>query len=188
MQGYQAAALPWSWEQKVADFQKPGDKILFLPEQTSAAQALSGAEEAQYDLALNHGAPCGPEDYRAVYRALKPGGFFLSQQPGGEDCRRLANFLCPGSRPAGQENLETLKAAFQAVGFRVMYRDQAYPVGVFYSLPALEAFVKTNPEKFPGVTEELLRARREALEAILQKDGKIQNEEHVLLLIGKKRE
>lgn len=185
MQGYQAAALPWSWEQKVADFQKPGDRVFSLPEQSPAAQAL--ILEAQYDLVLNHGAPCTFEDYRAVFRALKPGGFFLSQQPGGEDCRGLANFLCPGSRPAARENLEAFKQAFQEAGFRVMYRDQAYPVGTFYSLRALETFIRTNPEKFPGVTEEIFHARREALEAILQRDGGIQNEEHVFLLIGKKR-
>lgn len=182
MQSNQMPALPWSWEQKVADFQKPGDRVLFL--QPGAAQNLP---EAEYDLVLNHGAPCSPEDYRAIHRALKPDGFFLSQQPGGEDCRRLANFLLPGSRPATQENLETFTPALQAAGFRVMYKDQAYPVEVFRSMREVEVFVRTHPEAFPGVTDAVFASRREALEALLQQNGAIPNERHVFLLIGKKR-
>ena len=185
MQSNQMPALPWSWEQKVADFQKPGDKVLFL--QPFTAQALAELPEAEYDLVLNHGAACSPEDFRAIHRALKPDGFFLSQQPGGEDCRRLANFLLPGSRPATQENLETFTPALQAAGFRVMYKDQAYPVEVFRSVREVEVFVRTHPEAFPGVTDAVFASRREALEALLQQNGAIPNERHVFLLIGKKR-
>lgn len=182
MQSNKISALPWSWEQKVADFQKPGDRVLFL--QPGAVQHLP---EAEYDLVLNHGVPCSPEDFCAIHRILKPEGFFLSQQPGGEDCRRLANFLLPSSRPATQENLETLTPALQAAGFRVMYKDQSYPVEVFRSVREVEGFVKTHPEAFPGVTDAVLNARREALKALLQRDGVVQNERHVFLLIGKKR-
>lgn len=187
MRDYLEAALPWSWAQKTADFQKPGGAVLILPADLPARQSLAAVPDESFDLVLNQGALCAFEEFQAVRRVLKPDGFFLSEQPGGEDCRRLANFLCPGSRPAGGANLETLLPQLQRAGFRVMYRDQAYPMGKFLSLRALADFIAHAPERFPNITEKELHAHREALESMLKRDGGIPNEEHVILLIGKKQ-
>lgn len=176
-------ALSWSWQQKVADFQKPGDDVLVLSAQTDLGQL----PKEKYQLVLSRERVFTAEELLQVHGALQKNGFFLCEQPGGEDCRRMAELLCPGCRPATPQNLEHCLPQFAAAGFRVMFRDQAYPQQRFSSVSALEEFVLSHPTLFGGGTEEQFVAHLPQLHALWQKTGNLTVERHVFLLIGKKR-
>lgn len=182
-----SALLPWSWAQKVADFQKPDDPVFFAREGVSLASALAAAPDDSYRLVLSPSGTCTEEDYHAVHRVLQKDGFFLTQQYGGEDCRRLAQFLRPGSAAASAHNVEHHLPLLRDAGFRVMFRDQAYPVQALTTPEELTDFLTQNPHRFAGLTQEQLQQKQPELEALLQRDGAIPVERHVFLLIGKKR-
>lgn len=187
MQERDGLFLPWSWQQKVADFQKATDIVRVIPEGVSPAQALQGDEDDSCHLVLCENSPCEESDYREVARVLKKGGFFLAQQYGGEDCRRLCEFLRPGARPAQPRNVETHTPLLRAAGFRVMFWDQAYPVQRFSSVSSLLTFVSDHPQLFPGITEANLAAHEAELQAQLTTNGSLEVERHVFLLIGKNK-
>lgn len=71
-------------------------------------------EDGSFDLAV---AWYAPYDLEELYRVLRPGGFFLTQQAGGGE----------GLAPPDY-NLENQGPRFRGAGFRVMYQNQAYPV------------------------------------------------------------
>lgn len=81
-----------------------------------AGEALPfGAGSVDFALAL-HEHYCLEE----IRRVVKPGGFFLTQQVGGQDCDALALGLPP------DYNLENQLPLFRQGGFRVVYADQCY--------------------------------------------------------------
>ncbi len=106
---------------------------------------------------------------------------------GGEDSRALAEFLLPGSRPAVPVNLENQAPLLQAAGFRLMYRNQAYPVRRFTSLEDLLRYIVCFPERFPGFSKKACAPRLKLLEKALDARGYVENTEHRFLLIGKKK-
>lgn len=172
--------LPWDWDQKVKDFVKPGDRVVTL----RPGFAVSQIKPESVQVILNRGPLRGlPE----IWRALKPGGFFLTECVGGEDSRALANFLLPGSRPAGTVNLENQVPIMEQAGFRVMYRNQAYPVTRFDSIEEFLRFAALFPQLFPGFSKAVCEEKLRELEALLDARGFLENHEHRFILIGKKQ-
>lgn len=127
-------------------------------------------------------------DIAEVRRVLKPGGFFLTQQVGGQNGRALGKRLLPGlERPGINFNLENELPKFQQAGFRIMYRNQAYPVGRFLDLGVLCFHAKVISWEFPGFTVDSCFDRLLGLQRELEERGCIPNQEHRFLLIAKKR-
>lgn len=172
--------LPWDWDRKAADFCKPGDNILTL----RSGFDLSRVPEESIQVILSRDSLRAPEE---IGRLLRPGGFFLMECAGGEDSRELANFLLPGSRPGSTENLENQLPLWRAAGFRVMFRDQAYPLVRFGSLEEVLRYIALFPEKFPGFSKEACAGRLQKLEEKLEAYGFLENREHRFLLIVKKK-
>ena len=144
-------------------------------------------EDETFDLVLDRHESY---DLAEVRRVLKPGGFFLTQQVGGGNGLALARFLgLAADRPALPGvafNLENEAPKFRAAGFRVMFRDQAYPEDRFLDVGALVWYLKIIPWEFPGFSVDRCRDRLLPLQERLERDGFIANREHRFLLIGKK--
>lgn len=173
-------ALPWDWEQKTADFVKPGDKVLTL----TPGFDLSTVPAESVQVALSRGPIWKPGE---ISRLLCPGGFFLMECEGGEDSRELANFLVPGARPGNTENLENQLPLWRAAGFRVMFRDQAYPMTRFDSLGELLRYIALFPGKFPGFSQDACVGRLQKLQERLTAYGFLENREHRFMIIVKKK-
>lgn len=171
-------ALPWSWQQKVADFEKPGDAVFTAPDDGHLAEILQNTPDESCQLVLSPAVPCTEDDYRTAYRVLKKGGFFLAQQVGSEDCRRVRQLL-PGYTPAPPHNLETQLPIFRSVGFRVMFRDQAYPIQLLSTAPQLRQVLTACPHSNVDVADEHLTQ-------LLKSHTPLPVEHHLFLLIGKK--
>lgn len=178
--------LPWSWQQKVADFQKPNDVVFPAPQGAKLSQALEQVEPESLSLVLSPTAACDEEDIHAVHRALKKDGFFLTQQFGSDDCRRLAEFVNPEYAPQKPHNLETQLPLFRPAGFRVMFRDQAYPVLHCTTVSQALQILTAAPHLSQGFTEQQLQAARPTLEHYLATHATLPVERHLFLVIGKK--
>ncbi len=138
-----------------------------------------------FDLVLNRH---GSYDAGEVRRILKPGGFFLTQQVGGQNGRTLAQRLLPEfCRPGMDFNLENELPKFREAGFRVMYRNQAYPVARILDVGALCFHAKAIAWEFPGFSVDACFDRLLALQKEVEERGFVENQEHRFILIVKKR-
>ncbi len=127
-------------------------------------------------------------DIGEVRRVLKPGGFFLTQQVGGQNGRKLARRLLPDFRRPGEDfNLENELPKFRQAGFRIMYRSQAYPVAKFLDVGALCYHAKIIQWEFPGFSVDACFDRLLSLQRELEDRGFVENQEHRFILIAKKR-
>lgn len=213
---YQYTLPPWSWREKVLDFLKPEDRLLVLFPADGKLLFSLGHNPARCTVLVRRGqtlafAPGGicvseeePEEplpfpngsfdviladsvsyaLPEIHRVLSLGGYFLTRQTGGEDSFTLRCLL--GLKPAVERtsfNLENELPRFLQAGFRVMYRNQAYPVTRFFSPEAVCAFLSDRPLQFPDFSREKLPP----LQAELKEQGFLENEEHVFILIGKKK-
>ncbi len=126
-------------------------------------------------------------DLEEVARVLRPGGFFVVQQAGGQQSRQLALRLLGRCPLPADYNLENQLPKFRKAGFRVMLGDQAYPQGRFLDLGALCFYAVGSPEEFPGFSVDCCKASLEALQRELETRGFVPQEGHSFFLVAKKR-
>ena len=105
-------------------------------------------DEASFDLVLNrHGA----YDAAELWRVLKPGGIFLTQQVGAENDRELVTRLLPDAEPPfPEQQLEIQLARFREAGFEILETDEAFRPIRFYDTAALIWFAKVIEWEFTG--------------------------------------
>ncbi len=98
-------------------------------------------DSGSFDLVINRH---GRYDARELYRILKPGGCFVTQQVGAENDRELVDLLLPGTKLAFPEQyLEKAVRSFTEAGFEILQSREAFPKSAFtmwarwYGLPGL---------------------------------------------------
>lgn len=140
-------------------------------------------EENSFDLVLNRHESYDPQE---VSRVLRPGGFFLTQQVGGQNGRALAKRLLPDyDRPGKNFNLENEAPKWKEAGFRLICQNQAYPVGRFLDIGALCFHAKAIPWEFPGFSVEVCFDRLLDLQREIEEKGFVENQEHRFLIVAK---
>lgn len=141
-------------------------------------------EDGQFDLILNrHGDFCPQE----LYRLLKKGGLFITEQVGGDNDRDLVEQVLPDTpKPFPHLNLKTQKKAFEDAGFAVIREAEAYRPIRFYDVGAFVWFARIIEWEFPGFSvdrcfEALLRMHR-----TVEDKGVIEGTIHRFLLVAEK--
>lgn len=140
--------------------------------------------DGSFDMVINrHGDFCAKE----IYRVLKPGGVFLTQQVGAENDRELVELLCGKTPlPFPEQYLEIAEQAFREAGFAILDGQECYRPIRFYDVGALVWFARIIQWEFPGFgvdthLEGLLRAQE-----ILERDGCIAGTIHRFFLAARK--
>ena len=129
----------------------------------------------------------GSYDLKELFRVLRPGGFFVTQQLGGQNDRSLIRRLLPGcSRGRPDFNLENQRPLFEGAGFRVMYRNQAYGKAQFSNVRAVCRYAAAHPRRFPGFSVEACLDSLMDLVREMGQTGVVETERHHWILIGKK--
>lgn len=140
--------------------------------------------DGAFDVILNrHGSFHAPE----LFRLLREGGVFLTEQVGGDNDRDLVERVLPGTeKPYPHLNLKEQRAVFEAAGFRILRAEEAYRPIVFYDVGAFVWFARIIPWEFPGFSvdrcwEGLLDMQRE-----IQQRGEIRGTIHRYLIAAEK--
>ena len=143
-------------------------------------------EGRSFDMVINrHG------DFNAgeIYRILKPGGLFITQQVGAENDRELVELLCGKTPlPFPEQYLKLTAEKFEQAGFIILRSEEAFRPIRFFDVGSLVWFARIIQWEFPDFSvdthlEKLLHAQRE-LEARGSIDGTI----HRFLLVAQKQD
>ena len=141
-------------------------------------------EDNEFDIIINrHGA----YDVNELYRILKSGGVFITQQVGEENERELIEFLLPESRKqfTGM-NLQSQKALFQKAGFKIrMEKEEMKPIE-FYDVGALVWFARIIQWEFVDFSVEQCFERLLEAQRIVERDGCIKGNVHRYLIVAQK--
>lgn len=141
-------------------------------------------DDASFDMVINrHGDLCPAE----IFRVLRPGGWFVTQQVGAENDRELVELLLgPQPLPFPGQYLHAAEARFRDAGFTILDGQECFRPIRFFDVGALVWFARIIEWEFPGFSvdsclDALVRAQR-----MLDEGGSIDGRIHRFLLIARK--
>lgn len=142
-------------------------------------------EDGAFDVVLSRHEDYDPAE---VFRVLRPGGTFLTQQVGGENNSPLSRRLIPDYRPSFPGwGLPFAEKQAEAAGFTVLSGGEYFPKLRFFDVGAVAYLAKLIPWEFPdftvdGCLDGLLACQRE-----LEETGAVHSVEHRFYLLCQKR-
>ncbi|MGH2560047.1 MAG: class I SAM-dependent methyltransferase [Thermomicrobiales bacterium] len=141
-------------------------------------------DDNRFDLVLNRH---GFYDPAELFRVLRPGGRFLTQQVGGKSYRGIPALL-DAPAPGEFDHWELASAVRQVAdcGLQVLDQQEVYPATRFYDVGALVFYLKAIPWVLPGFT---VATHREALRRAHQQmrnKGYLEIEDHRFLIVAEK--
>lgn len=140
--------------------------------------------DGSFDLILNrHGDFCPAE----LYRLLKDGGVFITEQVGGDNDRDLVERVLPGTeKPYPHMNLTEQRAAFEAAGFRILRAEEAYRPILFYDVGAFVWFARIIQWEFPDFSVDRCFQELLAMQEEIERTGEIRGTIHRYLIAAGK--
>lgn len=137
-----------------------------------------------FDLILNrHGSFCPGE----LFRLLRPGGVFITEQVGEDNDRDLVQRVLPEvEKPFPHLNLTEQRAAFEAAGFQILQGEEAFRPIRFFDVGAFVWFARVIQWEFPGFSVDRCFEGLWAMQEDLERDGVIQGTIHRYLLVARK--
>ena len=141
-------------------------------------------ENNRFHIVINRHGDFNPAE---IYRVLKPGGMFVTQQVGAENDRELVELLCGKlPMPFPEQYADKAAEAFRKAGFTILRREETFRPIRFTDVGALVWFARVLPWEFPDFSvdihiENLLKAQQ-----ILEEIGYIQGRIHRFLLVAQK--
>lgn len=126
-------------------------------------------------------------DEDEVFRMLRPGGVFITQQVGGQNNRALSELLIKDFE-SPYPNWDAANAAedLEAAGFDILKEKEAFPKLTFLDTGAIVYFAKIIEWEFPGFSVAACREPLKAIERTIQETGHFVSIEHRFLLVAKK--
>lgn len=109
-------------------------------------------EDGTFQLIINYQQPY---DAAEIFRVLRPGGLFLTQQMRGDNCLELNQLL--KLRRGGDFahwHLTNARKAFESMGMFVIDAREDMPYARFYDAGAVAFYARLRPEELPGFSVE----------------------------------
>ena len=142
-------------------------------------------EDARFDVVINRHGDFNP---REIYRVLKAGGVFISQQVGAENDRELVNILCGElPLPFPEQYADKVAAAFQNEGFSILRQEECFTPIRFYDVGALTWFARVLPWEFTGFSVDTHIRNLMKAQHILENEGYIEGKTHRFLIVTQKQ-
>lgn len=123
-------------------------------------------------------------DLHEVRRVLKPGGMFITQQVGSEDCNVLKeriNLNMPHHQPF---SLKLELPRFHNSNFLVKYSNECWPVLKFFDVGAIVFWAKAIEWSFPGFSVEHNFARLCSLHDDMMQNGFVSAPQHRFIVVA----
>lgn len=140
----------------------------------------------RFDLVINRHDGYDPIE---VFRVLKPGGTFITQQVGGLDNLELNQVLEEGiSFPFLDWDLATALTKLYEAKFKVIKAEKAALKSIFYDIGAVFYYLKAIPWQIPDFSLETHADKLAQLHHIIEIQGKFTATAHRFLIIAQKKE
>ena len=141
-------------------------------------------DDDSFDMVINRHGDFNAEE---IYRVLKPGGLFVTQQVGAENERELVTLLCGETPlPFPKQYLRITSETFREAGFQILRGEECFCPIRFFDVGALVWFARIIQWEFPGFSvdthlEQLWNAQR-----LLEEKGSLDGMTHRFLLVAQK--
>lgn len=127
-------------------------------------------------------------DAQEVYRILKDGGLFITQQVGAENNRPLIAKLLPDATPRYPDvTLETYVTRLEAVGFDILKKEEYFAKARYMDVGAVVFCAKILEWEFPDFSVDGCFDRLLALQEELETQGYVESIEHRFVIVTRKR-
>lgn len=121
-----------------------------------------------------------------LYRALKPGGRYLTQQVGGDNALELNDYLSGEAPLYGAYNLRGARLELEEAGFRILDAREARPAWTFLDVAGVVFYLKVVPWQMPETSLDAYYDRLYAMHQHIQEHGGFTVHEHRLLIEAEK--
>lgn len=131
------------------------------------------------------------ESYRPeeVYRALRPGGHFITQQVDGPSQKAVSDWLgIPFDVGWANWSLDVAARGLESAGFTILMGREATAPTRFYDIGAVVYYLKAIPWQIPDFSVERYRDALLRLHERIQTDGYLETQSARFLLIARKPE
>ena len=140
--------------------------------------------DGRFDLVINRHGDFNAEE---IFRVLKPGGSFITQQVGADNDRELVRLLCGDLPPAfPEQHLSLTEEKFRRAGFTILRGLEAFTPIRFYDVGALVWFARIIQWEYPGFSVDTHFDRLLEAQHILEEKGVIEGLTHRFFLIAQK--
>ena len=153
--------------------------------QKADAEGILPFADGSFDIVINRHGNYRPDE---IWRVLKNGGIFITEQVGAENDRELVELLLSNvpDLPFPDQYLAIAKTAFEKQGFTIIEGEEVFRPIKFWDVGALVWFARIIEWEFPGFNvadclENLYRAQE-----ILERKGVLEGTIHRFLLAVKK--
>lgn len=141
-------------------------------------------EDDFFDLVINrHGSFYSTE----LYRILRPGGVFFTQQVGGKNNIRLNELL---QDEAGYQyanwNLDRITYWLELAGFHILQTREEFPAEVFYDIGAVVYYLRIISWQVADFSVEKYRDALYQIYKLIQREGKLITHGHRILVEARK--
>ncbi|MBE6037815.1 MAG: class I SAM-dependent methyltransferase [Anaerofustis stercorihominis] len=139
-----------------------------------------------FDIIINRHGSFSPSE---IYRVLKSGGLFITQQVGEDNEREVVKLLLGDTpKPFPGMNLKEQKNAFESAGFEIVKARESYVPIEFYDISALVWFAKIIEWEFVGFSVEKCFERLCEAKRIIDTKGKVSGNIHRYMLVCRKKQ
>ena len=140
--------------------------------------------DASFDVVIDRHGDFNPSE---IYRVLRPGGVFITQQVGAENDRELVELLCGSLPPSFPGQYAHLVAdSFQNAGFAILRQETCFRPIRFYDVGALVWFARVIPWEFVDFSVDSHSERLMNAQQILEEKGFLEGRTHRFLLVAQK--
>ena len=141
-------------------------------------------EDESFDMAINRH---GSFDAKEVFRVLKPGGIFVTQQVGGSNERDLVEKVLPEEVEIDRNQfLEPRKREFEDAGFEIIRAEETFKPIRFFDVGALVWFARVIEWEFKGFSVDRCFDKLLELQKKIEAGEVIEGTAHRFLLVAKK--
>ena len=140
--------------------------------------------DAGFDIVIDRHGDFNAEE---IYRVLKPGGVFISQQVGAENDRELVELLCGDvAMPFPEQYAQRAADKFRRAGFSLVRQEECFRPIRFFDVGALVWFARILPWEFPGFSVETHLENLRNAQCRLEAEGSLNGTIHRFLLVARK--
>lgn len=141
-------------------------------------------QDESFDVIINRH---GSLNARELYRLLKKGGLFITQQVGEDNDRDLVQMVLPDAeKPFPHWNLKEQKKVLEKAGFQILEEEEAFCPIRFYDVGAFVWFARIIQWEFPEFSVEKCLNRLLEMQKKMDEQGFVEGTVHRFLMVAKK--